>query len=164
MKGIFLMAQDQATGDRIGQQIGQQVRQQIDAARAEAQAAAKASRAGGGPPVAIPFNPNQGPSQSVVELTGLFFVMTAAVLIFWPLTRAIARRINSGNVTQRVPAELSSQLTQLTQAVDAIAVEVERISEGQRFTTRLLSAQRDPRSGTILSAVAGSDTPPANPG
>jgi len=30
-------------------------------------------------------------------------------------------------------------LSQLTQAVDAIALEVERLSEGQRFTARLLS-------------------------
>jgi hypothetical protein len=32
-------------------------------------------------------------------------------------------------------------LGQLQQAVDAIAVEVERLSEGQRFTTKLLSKQ-----------------------
>jgi hypothetical protein len=41
---------------------------------------------------------------------------------------------------------------QLGQALDAIAVEVERISEGQRFTTRLLSERRD--------GVAGASTPP----
>jgi hypothetical protein len=32
---------------------------------------------------------------------------------------------------------------QLGQALDAIAVEVERISEGQRFTTKLLSERRE---------------------
>ncbi|MGI9078148.1 MAG: hypothetical protein ACR2G6_12605 [Gemmatimonadaceae bacterium] len=31
------------------------------------------------------------------------------------------------------------RLARIEQAVDAIAIEVERISEGQRFTTRLLS-------------------------
>jgi hypothetical protein len=31
----------------------------------------------------------------------------------------------------------------LEQAVEAIAIEVERISEGQRFTTKLLSERRD---------------------
>jgi hypothetical protein len=36
----------------------------------------------------------------------------------------------------------------LEQAVDAIAVEVERISEGQRFTTKLLSEQA--RQGSKL--------------
>ena len=34
-----------------------------------------------------------------------------------------------------------SRLSRLEQAVDAIAVEVERISEGPRFATRLLSEQ-----------------------
>jgi hypothetical protein len=33
------------------------------------------------------------------------------------------------------------RLSRLERAVDAIAVEVERISEGQRFTTKLLSEQ-----------------------
>lgn len=37
------------------------------------------------------------------------------------------------------------RMDQLTQAVDAIAVEVERISEGQRFVTQLLAEGRDPR-------------------
>jgi hypothetical protein len=48
---------------------------------------------------------------------------------------------------------LTSQLTQLTQAVDAIALEVERISEGQRFTTRLLSEQRDAARQALPSAT-----------
>lgn len=34
-----------------------------------------------------------------------------------------------------------ARLARIEQAVDAIALEVERISEGQRFTTRLLSEQ-----------------------
>jgi len=37
--------------------------------------------------------------------------------------------------------EIREGLGQLQQAVDAIAIEVERLSEGQRFTTRLLSEQ-----------------------
>ena len=39
------------------------------------------------------------------------------------------------------PALDDNRLQHLEQAVDAIALEIERISEGQRFTTRLL-AQR----------------------
>jgi hypothetical protein len=35
--------------------------------------------------------------------------------------------------------EIRNGLGQLQQAVDAIAIEVERLSEGQRFTTKLLS-------------------------
>jgi hypothetical protein len=40
---------------------------------------------------------------------------------------------------------MEARLERIEQAVDAIAVEVERISEGQRFTTKLLSE----RSSTV---------------
>ena len=38
-----------------------------------------------------------------------------------------------------LPKGVDQRLERIEQAVDAIAIEVERISEGQRFTTRLLS-------------------------
>ena len=38
-----------------------------------------------------------------------------------------------------MPAEVADRLTHIEHAVDSIALEVERISEGQRFTTKLLS-------------------------
>lgn len=41
--------------------------------------------------------------------------------------------------------EISQRLERMEQAIDAIAVEVERIAEGQRFTTRLLSERHDER-------------------
>jgi hypothetical protein len=36
-------------------------------------------------------------------------------------------------------ARLEDRLSQIEHSIDAMAVEVERISEGQRFTTKLLS-------------------------
>jgi hypothetical protein len=42
------------------------------------------------------------------------------------------------------PALSEARLARIEQAVEAIALEVERISEGQRFTTRLLSEQSRP--------------------
>ncbi|HEY8833817.1 MAG TPA: hypothetical protein VIM21_15065 [Gemmatimonadaceae bacterium] len=41
--------------------------------------------------------------------------------------------------TEAVPSVTEARLARIEQAVDAIALEVERISEGQRFTTKLLS-------------------------
>ena len=41
------------------------------------------------------------------------------------------------------PALDDNRLQHLEQAIDAIALEVERISEGQRFTTRLLAQRQD---------------------
>jgi hypothetical protein len=59
--------------------------------------------------------------------------------IGWPLARAYARRMEQGNVAGRVPSEVTARLERMEQAIDSIAVEVERISEGQRFTTKLLA-------------------------
>jgi hypothetical protein len=65
---------------------------------------------------------------------------TAAVMgIGIPIARAYARRIDSDSRQPKIPGEVMSRLERMEQSLDAVAVEVERISEGQRFTTRLLS-------------------------
>ena len=45
-----------------------------------------------------------------------------------------------------LPRELTDRLTHLEQAVDAVAIEVERIGEGQRFMTRLFAENGTPRA------------------
>ena len=80
-----------------------------------------------------------------------FFLTLAIIIIGLPLARAFARRMDRRGGTAQVSNEVSSQLAHLNQAVDAIALEVERISEGQRFTTRLLSEQRDAARQTLPS-------------
>lgn len=42
--------------------------------------------------------------------------------------------------------ELGSRMERIEQAVEAVAIEVERISEGQRFTTKLLAEIRSPEA------------------
>jgi hypothetical protein len=77
----------------------------------------------------------------------------AFIIVGLPLARAFARRMDRrAGGTSQVSGDVSAQLNQLNQAVDAIALEVERISEGQRFTTRLLSEQRDAARQTLPSA------------
>jgi hypothetical protein len=39
----------------------------------------------------------------------------------------------------RLPTEVTERLERMEHALDSVALEVERISEGQRFTTKLLS-------------------------
>jgi len=53
------------------------------------------------------------------------------------IMRAVLRR--PAAVDSKQLEEISARLAHLEQSVDAIAVETERISEGQRFTTKLLS-------------------------
>ena len=73
--------------------------------------------------------------------------------IGWPLARAYARRLEQGEVSARVPSEVTARLERMEQAIDSIAVEVERISEGQRFTTKLLSER------TAQSPAPGNSPP-----
>jgi hypothetical protein len=91
--------------------------------------------------------------QQAVDISIAFFLTMAFIIVGFPLARAFARRLDRrGSGPAQIPGEITAQLTQLNQAVDAIALEVERISEGQRFTTRLLSEQRDARQTLPASA------------
>jgi hypothetical protein len=58
---------------------------------------------------------------------------------------AVAHRAEDAKVERgSSPALSEARLARIEQAVEAIALEVERISEGQRFTTKLLSEQSRP--------------------
>jgi hypothetical protein len=52
------------------------------------------------------------------------------------------------------PSDVSDRLERIEHAVEAVAIEVERISEGQRFTTKLLADRGE-------SAPAGAAAAPA---
>jgi hypothetical protein len=88
-----------------------------------------------------------------VDISVAFFIMIAAIIIGLPLARAFGRRMDRRGTSTEIPREVTNQLAQLNQSVDAIALEIERISEGQRFTTRLLSEQRDAARQTLPSAT-----------
>jgi hypothetical protein len=70
----------------------------------------------------------------------LGFFATAIVLVIGvPMARAFSRRMDAQSRGPQIPSEVAARLERMEQAIDSVAIEVERISEGQRFTTRLLS-------------------------
>lgn len=73
----------------------------------------------------------------VVPVCGMLMVVAIAVGL--PLARAHAKRMERGIDPKVLPNDLTDRLTRMEQAIDSMAVEIERISEGQRFTTKLLS-------------------------
>ena len=73
-----------------------------------------------------------------------FFAMVVMIVVGRPIVKAIANKAENESRRPQIPSEVMNRLERIEQAVDAIAVEVERISEGQRFTTKLLSDTRDP--------------------
>ena len=76
------------------------------------------------------------PPQAVDIAIG-FFVTCAIMVIGWPISRALGRRFERRGATPVVDAGLADQLQRIEQAVEAVAIEVERISESQRFLARL---------------------------
>jgi len=65
------------------------------------------------------------------------------VLVFFPLAfgvgRAAMKKANRPGPPVAALTETAQRLERLEASVDAIAIEIERISEGQRFVTKLLS-------------------------
>jgi hypothetical protein len=74
-----------------------------------------------------------------------------------PLARAFARKMEAEAHNPRVPPEVAGRLERIEQSIEAVAIEVERISEGQRFTTKLLSEGKSPAQ--ISSIAAGQNRP-----
>jgi hypothetical protein len=72
-----------------------------------------------------------------VLVVGIIFGTMAVVL--FPLMRAWARRIEGREVTPAIAPDVSVRLERIERAVESIALEVERISEGQRFVTKVLA-------------------------
>jgi hypothetical protein len=72
-----------------------------------------------------------------VDLAFGFFIMCAVIVIGWPLARAFGRRIERRGSTPALDTAVTSQLQRIEQAVDAMSIEIERISESQRFMAKL---------------------------
>jgi hypothetical protein len=69
-----------------------------------------------------------------------FFVTVIVLVLGIPLVRAWVRRSDQRR-DLRAPADVENdaRLARIEAAVESMSIEIERISEGQRFTTKLLS-------------------------
>lgn len=68
----------------------------------------------------------------LVATTGALTGIALGARVLWRLTRRVQPR-------ESLPAVSADDFRRLGNAVEAIAIEVERISEAQRFTTKLLA-------------------------
>ena len=85
------------------------------------------------------------------------FACAIILAIGVPLARAYSRRMDAESKNPRLPTEVTQRLERMEQALDSVALEVERISEGQRFTTKLLS---EGRGGDARQIQSSSASPP----
>ncbi len=115
----------------------------IDLAEVEAQIVVAAGVPGAVPPdPGFPDMPRPDNQSDELFAMGIAF----ASMLAMPIVIAHARRIwNRGALpaAAALPHDLSERLRSMERAVESVAVEVERIGEGQRFVTQLLASRAD---------------------
>ena len=83
----------------------------------------------------------------MVDMTVAFCIMLAVIIIGLPLARAFGRRIERRGAPAALPdPAIAGQLQRIEQAVDAMSIEIERISESQRFLAKLQNGAAADRS------------------
>lgn len=144
-------------GAATGGQVGPEGQPQAQNAAADAQqqaiqnaiqAAENAANAQQGeagttaPPPAV-YQRDPDIPREVIPIIGIVFGSIVFMVIFGPIVRGIMKYVERRQDRQMVHGpSVANQLMQLQQSVDALAIEVERISESQRFTSKLM-AERD---------------------
>jgi hypothetical protein len=81
-------------------------------------------------------------------------IMVIVVALGVPLVVAFNKRAERRDLGSATNPESDRRLERIEQAIEAMAVEVERISEGQRFVTKLLS-ERTPRDAIRAEQRSG---------
>jgi hypothetical protein len=112
--------------------------QDLDAQIAKSDA--QVAQAAGIPGATIePPEPPRSENPDPDLIVGLSFVVALVFAI--PLSIAFARRVwrRSAKTEVTLPPQLNDRMESLERGMDAIALEVERIGEGQRFVTQALT-------------------------
>ncbi|MEO5589471.1 MAG: hypothetical protein ABIS03_07790 [Gemmatimonadaceae bacterium] len=93
----------------------------------------------------------------IVPLGGM--AMIIAIVVGKPLVGAWATKLENESKRPALAPEVAMRLERMEHSLDSIAVEVERISEGQRFTTKLLAEAKDtPAQPFVVDRIR--DSPP----
>lgn len=89
----------------------------------------------------------------VIPIAGMIMIITLALGV--PLVRAYIRRKELEAIRPPGDSQIGDRLERIEHAIDAMSVEVERISEGQRFVTKLLSDRPAERVGISNRSADG---------
>ena len=82
----------------------------------------------------------------------IVFAVTGWMLQTWLSHREKMKELSM--TTQRLESS-DQRLERVENAVESIAVEVERISEGQRYVTKLLNERERPQLDAVRTVAAG---------
>lgn len=85
----------------------------------------------------VPFDPPLDIPQRVENLGYGLFLMIAVIAVGKPLARALGTVIERRALRPALPADFGARLERIEQGIESVSIEVERISESQRFLARL---------------------------
>jgi len=107
----------------------------------------------GGSELGVPARVQDDIPPGVMEMTKITGAIAVIIIIGLPIARAVSRWIDRRSSAPPSVPEVARRLEAIEQAVDAVAVEVERISEGQRFATKLLSERAQQPVPAFVASV-----------
>ncbi len=81
-----------------------------------------------------------------------FFLTVVVLVLGVPLVRAFVRHKDATALRTPSDPEANARLARIESAIEALALEMERVSEGQRFTTKLLSERQNAPAPSLPSA------------
>lgn len=91
-----------------------------------------------------PYRQEEQIPKEVIPILGIVFGSLVAIVLGYPVVRLVTRLIEkAADKTLLRASDVTEQLKVLQNSVDTMAIEIERISESQRFQDRLL-AEREP--------------------
>lgn len=76
--------------------------------------------------------------RGAVQMTYAISTAIVAIAFVGPLLRFFLRRYERSAITSKLSAEVQARLDAMDRNIDTVAVELERVSEGQRFQAKLL--------------------------
>ncbi len=85
--------------------------------------------------------------EAIVAVAGIVLGCLTAIFVVGAIAWAAVKRRQQGALPEEAMERIDSRMERIELAVDSIAVEVERVSEGQRFVTRLLADTQAERIG-----------------
>ena len=99
------------------------------------------------------------PERPVVETTWLANAGTMILILFMaPVVLVLVYRLFTRNGSRDTNVlDSSARFQRMEQVIESIAMDVERLAEGQRFTTRIL-AERHPDSASRAQVAAAEET------
>ena len=88
----------------------------------------------------VPVDPPLDIPPRIENLGYALFLMIAVIAVGKPLARAFGSIIERRAIKPAMPAEFSARLERIEQGIESVSIEVERISESQRYLLKVQGA------------------------